>query len=129
MRAHPQMQGRAGDKDRSAARPSPAVRGPRAHSCLGDQARVLSENVDGRCAIARGPRVLVGPVQVTCFRRSFRCPAVYDGGSHSSSKSIFINSSTVSWLVGVSSNSVSLKRDVEQNLMLLKPATKAAPGL
>lgn len=51
-----------------------------------------------------------GAVQVTCFRRSFLCPAVYDGGSHSSSKSIFMNSSTVSWLVGVSSNSVSLKR-------------------
>lgn len=43
--------------------------------------------------------------------RSFRCPAVYDGGSHSPSRSIFMNSSTVSWLVGVSSNSVSLEQE------------------
>lgn len=50
------------------------------------------------------------PQTVTCFTRSRRWPAVYEGGSHSSSRSTFMNSSTVSWLVGVSSNSVSLYR-------------------
>ena len=57
---------------------------------------------------------------LTCFIRSFRWPAVYDGGSHSSSRSIFMNSSTVSWLVGVSSNSVSLEQRWERDLTPLK---------
>lgn len=44
----------------------------------------------------------------TCSSFCFLSPAVKHGGSHSWSRSILMNSSIVSWLVGVSSNSFSL---------------------
>lgn len=59
--------------------------------------------------------------------RSFLCPAVYEGGSHSSSRSIFINSSMVSWLVGVSSNSVSLRQKSREKPMALSLLPRAHP--
>lgn len=45
----------------------------------------------------------------TCWTFFFLSPCVKHGGSHSWSRSVFMNSSMVSWLVGVSSNSFSLK--------------------
>lgn len=46
---------------------------------------------------------------LTCCILVLCCPAVKEGGSHSFSRSTLMNSSMVSWLVGVSSNSVNLR--------------------
>lgn len=45
----------------------------------------------------------------TCWYLSFLSPSTKDGGSHSRSRSTFMNSSMVSPLVGVSPNSTSLR--------------------
>ena len=46
---------------------------------------------------------------ITCCNLAFLLPSVKHGGSISSSRSIFWNSSIVSWLDGVASNSANLK--------------------
>lgn len=47
----------------------------------------------------------------------FLSPSVKQGGSHSWSRSTFMNSSMVSWLVGVSSNSTNLMQDSRFTLL------------
>lgn len=93
---------------------SPGSRGPTELACsrretkfsLDSYTRVWNRHTGVTCKSSnalRSPGAMGGRGQrggsragTTCFIRSFLCPAVYDGGSHSSSKSIFINSSMVS---------------------------------
>lgn len=52
----------------------------------------------------------------TCWNCFFFSPFVKQGGSHSWSRSTFMNSSMVSWLVGVSPNSTSLTKEKSQQV-------------
>ncbi len=71
---------------------------------IGHPSAVNQRRMDLHAAANQGQRDLS-----TCCILALCCAAMKEGGSHSCSRSTLMNSSMVSWLVGVSSNSVNLK--------------------